>query len=152
MKTTKKYGRATDRALGMWVKLARAHDTMSTLADRNIATFGLTTPQFGVLECLGHLGEMTIGELGRKMLVSGGNMTVVVDNLVKQGLAERFGISDDRRKIMVRLNGKGEKLFQEIFIKHAEFITDLASVLTCREQEELARLLKKLGTSLELRR
>ncbi len=152
MKTTKKYGRATDRALGMWVKLARAHDTMSTLADRNIATFGLTTPQFGVLECLGHLGEMTIGELGRKMLVSGGNMTVVVDNLVKLGLAERFGISDDRRKIMVRLNGKGEKLFQEIFIKHAEFITDLASVLTCREQEELARLLKKLGTSLELRR
>lgn len=152
MKTTKKYGRATDRALTMWVKLARAHDTMSTLADRNIATFGLTTPQFGALECLGHLGEMTIGELGRKMLVSGGNMTVVVDNLVKQGLAERFGISDDRRKIMVRLTGKGEKLFQEIFIKHAEFITDLASVLTCREQEELARLLKKLGTSLELRR
>jgi len=152
MKTTRKYGKATDRALSLWVKLARAHDTMSTLADRNIATFGLTTPQFGALECLGHLGQMTIGELGRKMLVTGGNMTVVVDNLVKQSLVERFGISNDRRKIMVRLTGKGEELFHEIFIKHAEFITDLVSVLTYREQEELGRLLKKLGTSLELRR
>jgi len=152
MKTTKKYGRATDRALSMWVKLARAHDTMSTLADRNIATFGLTTPQFGALECLGHLGQMTIGELGRKMLVSGGNMTVVIDNLVKQGLVKRFRIPNDRRKILVRLTKKGEELFHGIFIKHADFITDLASVLTMQEQDELSRLLKKLGKSLELRR
>jgi MarR family transcriptional regulator, 2-MHQ and catechol-resistance regulon repressor len=152
MKTTKKYGKATDRALSMWVKLARAHDTMSTLADRNIASFGLTTPQFGVLECLGHLGQMTIGELGRKMLVSGGNMTVVVDNLVKQGLVERIRITNDRRKILVRLTEKGEELFHNIFIKHADFITDLASVLTMQEQDDLSRLLKKLGKSLELRR
>jgi MarR family transcriptional regulator, 2-MHQ and catechol-resistance regulon repressor len=152
MKTTRKYGKDIDRALGMWVKLARAHDTMSSLADRNIHGFGLTTPQFGALECLGHLGPMTIGTLCRKMLVSGGNMTVVVDNLEKEGLVERVRDTEDRRKVSVRLTHKGEKLFRNIFIEHAKHITGLASVLSPSEQEELARLLKKLGTGLELRR
>jgi MarR family transcriptional regulator, 2-MHQ and catechol-resistance regulon repressor len=152
MKTTKQYGRKIDRALSMWVKLARAHNTMSALADRNIAGFGLTTPQFGALECLGHLGPMTIGELCRKMLVSGGNMTVVVDNLEKEGLVERIRDTADRRKILVMLTPKGKRLFDTIFTDHAEYIAKLASVLTQKEQEALSRLLKKLGKQLELRR
>lgn len=152
MKTTQKYGKTMDRALSMWVKLARAHNTMNTLADRNITSFGLTTPQFGALECLGHLGPMTIGELCRKMLVSGGNMTVVVDNLERDGLVERIREADDRRKILVKLTKKGEQLFESIFPKHAEYIKNLASVLTIEEQEALADLLKKLGKNLELRR
>jgi MarR family transcriptional regulator, 2-MHQ and catechol-resistance regulon repressor len=152
MRTTRQYGKEIDRALGMWVKLARAHDTMSALADRNIHGFGLTTPQFGALECLGHLGPMTIGTLCRKMLVSGGNMTVVVDNLEKEGLVERVRDTEDRRKISVRLTKKGEKLFRKIFIEHAKHITELASVLTPNEQDELAGLLKKMGTRLELKR
>lgn len=152
MKTTKQYGKAIDRALSMWVKLARAHNTMYTLADRNIISFGLTTPQFGAIECLGHLGPMTIGNLCKKMLVSGGNMTVVIDNLEKDGLVERIRESKDRRKIIVRLTKKGEKLFEKIFIQHAEYIKELADALTAAEQEEIGRLLKKLGKSVELRR
>ncbi len=152
MKTTKQYGKAIDRALSMWVKLARAHNTMHSLADRNITSFGLTTPQFGAIECLGHLGPMTIGNLCKKMLVSAGNMTVVIDNLEKDGLVERVRASDDRRRIIVQLTKKGEKLFQKIFIRHAEYIKELAGVLTIEEQEELSRLLKKLGKTLELNR
>jgi len=152
MKTTKQYGKAIDRALSMWVKLARAHNTMHSLADRNITSFGLTTPQFGAIECLGHLGPMTIGNLCKKMLVSAGNMTVVIDNLEKDGLVERIRESKDRRKIIVRLTKKGEKLFEKIFIQHAEYIKELADALTAAEQEEIGRLLKKLGKSVELRR
>jgi len=150
MKTTKQYGNKIDRSLSMWVKLARAFHTMNALADRNISGFGLTTPQFGALECLGHLGPMTIGNLCKKMLVSGGNMTVVVDNLEKEGLVERVRDSIDRRKVLVRLTKKGRNLFNKIFLSHAEYITELTSVLTPDEQEELSRLLKKLGTQLEL--
>jgi MarR family 2-MHQ and catechol resistance regulon transcriptional repressor len=91
---------------------------------------------------------MTIGELCRKQLVSGGNMTVVLDNLEKLGLVERAHSKEDRRAIVVRLTTKGKKLFDEIFVKHAEHIVRLASVLTDQEQEELAGLLKKLGVSL----
>lgn len=148
MKTTIKYGKKADLALSMWVKLARAFTTFGKRSFENIKTFGLTEAQFGALECLGHLGPMTIGELCRKQLVSGGNMTVVVDNLGKLGLVERVRSENDRRVVLVRLTAKGKKLFDGIFGKHAEHITKLASVLTEQEQKELARLLKKLGVAL----
>ncbi len=148
MKTTKQYGRKIDAALSMWVKLARAHSTLAKLTDENIRSFGLTTPQFGVLECLGHLGPMMIGELCRKQLVSGGNMTVVVDNLAHCGLVERIPSKEDRRAIVVQLTAKGKKLFAEIFIKHAKYVTSAVDVLSDKEQSELALLLRKLGKGL----
>lgn len=147
MKSTRQYGKKIDAALSMWVKLARAHSTLAKLTDENIRSFGLTTPQFGVVECLGHLGPMLIGELCRKQLVSGGNMTVVVDNLAKDALVERVPSKEDRRAIVVRLTTKGKKLFDTIFIQHAKFVGSAVSVLTEKEQDELSILLKKLGTS-----
>jgi MarR family 2-MHQ and catechol resistance regulon transcriptional repressor len=151
MKTTQQYGKKADAALGMWVKLARAHATFSRLTYENIRSFGLTTPQFAALECLGHLGPMMIGGLCRKMLVSGGNMTVVLDNLEKEGLVERVPSKDDRRAILVRLTAKGSKLFDDVFIKHAQYVASIASVMTEKEQETLSALLKKLGTGLKQR-
>jgi MarR family 2-MHQ and catechol resistance regulon transcriptional repressor len=149
MKTTKRYGKKTDIALSTWVKLARAHDTFSHLTASQIRSFGLTTAQFGVVECLGHLGPMLIGELTKKHLVSGGNMTVVVDNLEKEGLVERSISDEDRRAFVVKLTFKGKRLFNKIFIRHAEYITQLVSVLTEAEQVELSHLLKKLGLGLK---
>jgi MarR family transcriptional regulator, 2-MHQ and catechol-resistance regulon repressor len=151
MKSGKHYGKKIDTALGLWVKLARAYSTFAKLTDENIRSFGLTAPQFGVLECLGHLGPLKLGELCRKLLVSGGNMTVVVDNLAKEGLVERIPSTEDRRAIQVQLTAKGKKLFDEIFIKHAKCVGSLTSVLTDAEQGELSCLLKKLGTSLKKR-
>lgn len=152
MKQTKRYGKKANAALTMWVKLARAFSVFSKAADSDISRYGLTQPQFGALECLGHLGPMTIGQLCRKNLVSGGNMTVVVDNLAKLGLVERVPSKEDRRAIVVQLTAKGQKIFSEIFPQHAKHIAKLASVLSETEQEELGRLLKKLGTSLRVER
>ncbi len=149
MKTTQKYGKKADRALTMWVKLVRAAPTMGKRSRENIESFGLTEPQFGVFETLGHKGPLLLGELSKKRLVSGGNITCVVDNLEKEGLVERIHSKDDRRAIIVRLTSKGKKLFDEIFTQHAEHITNLASVLTDDEQEELGRLCKKLGMGLQ---
>ncbi len=132
----------------MWVKLVRASSTFGKLTFKHISTFGLTEPQFGVLEVLGHLGSPTFTDLSRKRLVSSGNMTCVVDNLEKEGLVERVRNSEDRREILVSLTPKGKKLFDEIFIQHAEYVTKIASVLTPDEQEALSLLLKKLGLSL----
>ncbi len=150
MKTTKKYGKKADLALGMWVKLARAANTMSTLTIRDIATYGLTEAQFGVIEALGHLGPMKVGELCTKNLSSGGNMTVVVDNLVRDGLVDRVRAYDDRRAYIVQLTPKGKDLFDSIFVKHANFVTDLVySALSEEEIQQLSALLKKLGLSMK---
>jgi MarR family transcriptional regulator, 2-MHQ and catechol-resistance regulon repressor len=148
MKTTKQYGKKIDLALSLWVKLARAHATFSHLTAANINKFNLTPAQFGVVECLGHLGPMLIGDLTKKHLVSGGNMTVVVDNLEKEGIVERSVSKEDRRAFYVRLTRKGNRMFNSIFIQHAEYVAKLASVLTETEQTELGSLLKKLGTEL----
>jgi len=148
MKTTKQYGKKIDLALSLWVKLARAHDTFNRLTATNIRHFKLTPAQFGAIECLGHLGPMLIGELTRKHLVTGGNMTVVVDNLEKEGFVERVVSKKDRRAFVVKLTPKGKRLFEKVFSQHAEYVATLASVLTEEEQADLGRLLKKLGTGL----
>ncbi len=149
MKHTRTYGRKADLALGLWVKLSRAHNTVSRLTKRDISRYGLTEPQFSVLECLGHCGPMKLCDLSRKMLVSGGNMTVVVDNLEKEGLVRRRDDPDDRRAYVVTLTPKGKKLFNEIFRQHAAFVVDTLSVIDEKEQEELSGLLKKLGLALQ---
>ncbi|MBI5021313.1 MAG: MarR family transcriptional regulator [Ignavibacteriales bacterium] len=148
MKLTKKYGKKADTALQLWVKLARAAATFGKLSSENIRTFGLTEPQFGVIECLGHLGPLKLNELSKKMIVTAGNITCVIDNLQKEHLVERIKNNKDRRVIVVRLTPKGQKLFKSIFTKHAEYISKLASVLNEQEQKQLASLLKRLGLAL----
>jgi MarR family 2-MHQ and catechol resistance regulon transcriptional repressor len=148
MDSSKLYGKDAGRSLDMWIKLARAYASFSRESFHDIRTFGLTQPQFAVLDCLGHIGPMPIGELSKKMLVSGGNMTCVVDNLEREGLVHRDPSPSDRRSVVVSLTEKGRTLFEEIFPKHAERIRQIADVLTPSEQRELARLLKKLGTGI----
>ena len=142
------YGKETDLALNTWVKLARAHTLVGNLCSQNIRTMGLTPPQFGVIEALGHLGPMRVGELCDKMLVSGGNMTLVLDNLERDGLVERTAHKKDRRALLIQLTDKGKNLFNKIFVKHAEAVKDIMSALSENEQKELGKLLKKLGLAI----
>ena len=76
-------------------------------------------------------------------------MTVILDNLEKEGLVERIRSLEDRRVIKVQLTEKGQTLFQEIFSQHANHVTELASVLSEAEQQQLASLLRKLGLALK---
>ena len=149
MKTTQHYGKSTDLALSMWVKLARAASTFGRLSGKGIERYGLTQPQFSVLEALGHLGPLTIGEISRKMLVTGGCMTVIIDNLEREGLVQRLRSSEDRRVVKVSLTNKGDTLFRDIFEQHARRVTELASPLSEEEQVQLSSLLKKLGLALK---
>jgi MarR family 2-MHQ and catechol resistance regulon transcriptional repressor len=149
MTSTVHYGKKAERALSLWVKLARAYAVFSKKSAEHIRSFGLTEGQFGVLDALGHKGPLTLGGLCKKQLVSGGNMTVVVDNLEKEGLVKRIRSTVDRRVIKVHLTSEGRDVFARTFLTHARHVADLASVLTKDEQETLAALLKKLGLSLQ---
>jgi len=145
MKTTKKYGKKTDLALNTWVKLARAFSSFNKRSVESIRTFGLTQPQFAVIEVIGHLGPLKVGEICSKMLVSGGNMTLVLDNIEKLGYLERVHSKEDRRAILIQLTPQGQNLFDEVFKNHAEHISKLMSVLSSEEQKNLGETLKKLG-------
>lgn len=140
-----RYGRKADRALAVWVKLARAFASVDRLTTEDIRRYGLTQPQFGVLDVLGHRGEMTLGDLSRRTLSSGGNTTVVVNNLEREGLVVRRRCMEDGRVMYVGLSPRGRRLFRRIFPRHARAVEQIMGVLSPEEQEALAVLLRKLG-------
>ena len=76
-------------------------------------------------------------------------MTVVVNNLEKDGIVRRSVDKKDKRAFYVQLTAKGKRLFQTTLITQANFISELVSVLTETEQIELGNLLKKLGTEIQ---
>lgn len=133
------------RALDGYIKLARAAEATNATINDHLRDEGLTPSQFGVLEALAHLGPMTAGELGQKILKSSGNMTLVVDNLVKRGLVVRERRSDDRRCVEVSLTAAGASLLERIWPRHLVRVVAAFSVLSAEEQEQLAALCRKLG-------
>jgi MarR family 2-MHQ and catechol resistance regulon transcriptional repressor len=125
----------------------RAADSLLGRVSLELDRTGLTMGQFGVLEALLHLGPMCQRTLGQKLLRSGGNITMVVDNLEKHGWVRRERQEEDRRMIVIHLTPGGRKLIGGIFPGHAQSIRKKMSVLTQREQESLRRLCRKLGRS-----
>jgi MarR family 2-MHQ and catechol resistance regulon transcriptional repressor len=138
-----------ERALRLWIALARCYSMFSRAVACKVQDYGLTTPQFGVLEALHHLGPMTLGDLADKLLVTGGNVTYVMDRLEEQGLVQRVRSPEDRRIIQAKLTDKGKALIAEVFPGHGEYIERLAGHLAESEQEEMRGLLKKLGTAIK---
>ncbi len=134
-----------DRSLRLWIALARAYATVSREVSTKIGEYGLTTAQFGVLEALHHLGPLPLGELADKLLVTGGNVTYVMDRLEARGLASRCRSEQDRRVISAALTPAGRDLMVEVFPGHATFIAGLTSTLSPAEQDDARRLLKALG-------
>ncbi len=133
------------RALDTYIKLLRASDSVTGRLSGRIAAEGLSWSQFGALEALHHLGPLCQRDLGEKLLKSTGNITMVVDNLERRGLARRERDARDRRYITVHLTDEGRALIERLFPGHVEALTREMSVLSPEEQAELGRLCKKLG-------
>lgn len=133
------------RALNAFIKLTRGTESLMSRLFRRGTADPLTISQFGVMETLYHLGPLCQGELSGKLLRSGGNITLVIDNLEKQGLVRRERDLEDRRLVRVSLTSKGTELISEIFPKHIASIVEEMQALTPEEQEQLGELCKKLG-------
>jgi MarR family 2-MHQ and catechol resistance regulon transcriptional repressor len=132
-------------ALLTYVKLMRAANAARNFASRSLAGSGLTLTQFAVLEALYHLGPMSLTDVAQKVLTTGGNLTMVVGNLEKQGLAKRQRSPEDRRVLIVVLTGKGKTLMREVFPLHAAAIAEFIGILSADEQRQLGELCRKLG-------
>lgn len=133
------------RALGTYVKLMRAAESITSRVHKHLSSVGLTVSQFGVLEALYHLGSLSQRDLGQKILRSSGNITMVIDNLEKRSLVRRERDVTDRRIFIVHLTGEGKKLIRKIFPSHAALITKELSVLNATDQKILGDLCKKVG-------
>jgi MarR family 2-MHQ and catechol resistance regulon transcriptional repressor len=136
---------ATRRALDTFIKLSRARKVIGDRTNRLLAEYGLSESQFGTLEALYHLGPMYQSQIGEKLLVTGGNMTMVINNLEKLGLISRERAVEDRRQMIVSLSEKGHQLIDELFPIHAQNILKLMSILSTDELDQLGQLCKMLG-------
>ena len=133
-------------ALDTYIKLARALGTVNGRVHPPLASeHGLTVGQLGVLETLLHLGPMPQTRLCAKLLMSGSNLTTVIDNLERHGWVRRERDADDRRVQNVHLTPAGRAMIEEIFPAHAARIAAALTGLTRDEQRDLGRLCKKLG-------
>ncbi|MCW5547654.1 MAG: MarR family transcriptional regulator [Opitutaceae bacterium] len=132
-------------ALNAYIKLMRAAESV-TARSHAVLPKEITLAQFGVLEALLHRGPLCQGELADKLLKSGGNLTLIVDNLEKAGWVRRERNPDDRRFITVSLTDAGRTYISGLFPKIAASLAAEFSVLSPAEQFTLGWLCRKLGT------
>ena len=132
-------------ALKFWVKLSRAHNAISTHATADIARYGMTLAEFGILEALYHRGQMLLGEVQKRILVSSGGITFLMDRLVSKGLVERRQCAGDKRARYAALTPKGERFVTEIFPAHAEVIAKAVATLDEEDLEAASTLLRRVG-------
>ncbi len=133
------------RAIDTYIKLQRSAETTVARATRHLASAGLTSSQYGVLDILFHLGPLPLGQIAEKILKSEGNMTTVVDNLERRGLVRRERNERDRRVVTLSLTEVGRHIIEKILPQHIQAIVDEMNVLTPEEQETLSRLCRKVG-------
>jgi MarR family transcriptional regulator, 2-MHQ and catechol-resistance regulon repressor len=132
-------------ALKLLVVLARAHASVEEHLHANVGAQGLTLTEFGILEVLYHKGPMLLGEVQKRILVSSGGVTYLVDRLEEKGLVERRACPEDRRARYAALTAEGEALIARIFPQHAALIQEVMSTLTLAEQRQAVDLLRRLG-------
>ena len=133
--------------LKLLVVLSRAHASVIRHMEEDVARHGLTIAEFGILEALYHKGPMLLGEVQRRILVSSGGVTFLVDRLQDKGLVERRACKEDRRARYAALTKQGEALIRRIFPEHARTVSRAMSGLTRIERQTAIKLLKALGTA-----
>jgi MarR family 2-MHQ and catechol resistance regulon transcriptional repressor len=137
--------RSEERALKLWVVLARAYGAVARHVEEDVARHGLTGAEFGILEALYHKGTLRLGEIQQKVLVTSGGITYLVDRLATKGLVERRECPEDRRVRYAALTAGGEALMRRIFPEHARAVAGALSGLGAAEQAEATALLRTLG-------
>src|SRR6266436_4317251 len=137
------------RALRIWLRLLTCTQMIERVVRSRLRSgFGTTLPRFDLMAQLERQPEgLKMNELSRLLMVTGGNVTAIVDQLEKEGLVERLDEPSDRRAFRIRLTKSGERTFAEMARAHEEWVVDLLAGLSRREHEELLKLLAKLKAS-----
>jgi DNA-binding MarR family transcriptional regulator len=141
-------------SLRLWLKLLSCtrlieNDIRSNLREQH----DITLPRFDVMAQLYRYPDgLRMGELSQLLMVTGGNITGIVDQLVNENLVERATDRTDRRAYMVRLTPSGLTTFEAMAVEHRQWVNDLLDGLNPDEQHQLIDLLGKLRDSLHQRR
>src|SRR5438105_14617660 len=133
------------RALRIWLRLLTCTQMIERVVRSRLRSrYRTTLPRFDLMAQLErHPEGLKMNELSRLLMVTGGNVTAIVDQVEKEGLVERLDEPSDRRAFRIRLTKSGERSFAEMARAHEEWVVELLSGLSRREQDELLRLLAR---------
>ena len=132
-----------DGALGdrssvrVWLRLLSCTMAIEKEVQRRFGERGMTLPRFDVLAALDRHGEMNMGALSQSLLVSNGNVTQLVQKLVRDGLVEMHKPPQDRRASIVRLTPDGKQMFARLARAHQDWIDQLVGGLDFTQRERL---------------
>ena len=133
-------------ALRLWLRLL----TCTQLIEQQVRSrlreqFETTLPRFDLMAQLERSPEgLKMNELSRRMMVTGGNVTGITDQLEAEGMVQRVPVEGDRRALLIRLTPTGRKTFAEMASVHEGWIVESLSGLSEREVETLHKLLGKV--------
>jgi DNA-binding MarR family transcriptional regulator len=137
-------------SLRLWLRLLSASTRIEdTIRQRLREQFGITLPRFDLMAQLERETEgLSMGELSRRMMVTGGNVTAIVDQLEKEQLVQRQNLPADRRAFRVCLTPAGRDAFAAMAQAHEGWVVELLSPLGEAQQEQLHQLLGHLKSGL----
>ena len=133
-------------ALRLWLRML----TCTQLIEQRVRgglreQFETTLPRFDLMAQLERSPEgLKMNELSRRMMVTGGNVTGITDQLEAEGLVERTAVANDRRALCIRLTDAGRKAFADMAAVHEGWIIDALAGLSERELATLHKLLGKV--------
>jgi len=135
--------------LRLWLRLLTCTNLVETEIRRRLRDgFDVTLPRFDLMAQLERAPQgMTLGEMSKRMMVSNGNVTGLVERLVESGHLERAPLPSDRRVQVIKLTTEGRSEFSAMAEAHEAWIAEMFEDLSAREIEALLKALVKLKAS-----
>lgn len=142
-------GTADRIELRVWLRLLTCCNLIESRIRQKLGqTFETTLPRFDILAQLDRAGAaISMSELSRRMMVTNGNITGLVERLVAEGLIDRTAAANDRRVQMVTLTTEGRVTFAKMAAEHRAWLTMMMAGLDRKEMAELFALLNNLKQS-----
>ena len=139
------------QSLKLWLRMLSCTVRIENeIRSRLCAGFGITLPRFDLmaqLEC--HPEGLRMGELSRRMMVTGGNITGITDQLEREGLVVRVPDPQDKRAFAVKLTAAGQEAFAAMAGVHEGWVEELLGQVAPADKEELIRLLSAMKAGLD---
>lgn len=125
--------------------ILRASQSIQEVIRKDVVMYGLNPTEFAVLELLYHHGDQPIQVIGKKILMSSGSITYVVDKLEQKNYVVRQACPKDRRVTYATITQEGKQLMDEIFPKHQIKIKEIFDELDGGEISMTIELMKRIG-------
>lgn len=132
----------------LWVRLNMTFQLIYSEIQKTLKKEKLTMPQLDIIVCIGRAEGLTLGDISERLMVTGGNITGVMDRLEKSGFVYRDRDKIDRRIVRAQLTTKGFQLHREILPIFQKKWNEIVNILAPEEQRQLSLLLKKFSRGL----